>query len=205
MESNVKKCDENDAIILAKIPKTYFKKLTVREVILLQIIDGYEKSTKWRRIIRQWMKSYPLDSFKECIRELYSMHDCYGRRIIEEITKDENYAATYRMVCEELDLKDSVEVAILVARLPLNWKLRRLKGLLDLTPHKNKNYHHRLRDHLSKLATTIYIHNKRRGIGAKLFENINRVPHDNAIYTLQLKILKKAWQQQKQRMLAGGQ
>jgi hypothetical protein len=154
------------------------------------------------------MKSYPLDSFKECIRELRSMHDCYGRKIIEEVMRDEDYAAMYRMVCEELGVRDSVEVAILAARLPLNWKLRRLKGLLGLTPHKNKNYHHKLREHLSSLAT-IYINNGRYGIGARLFEGINRVPRDKALYALQLrivKILKRAWQQQqKQRMLAGGQ
>jgi hypothetical protein len=114
------------------------------------------------------MKSYPLDSFKECVRELCSAHDRYGRRIIEEIVKDENYAVIYRMVYEELGLKHSVEVAILVARLPLNWKLRRLKGLLGLTPYRSKKYNHKLRKHLSNLAATTYVNNKRCGIGAKL-------------------------------------
>jgi hypothetical protein len=135
------------------------------------------------------------------------MHDCYGRKIIEEVMRDEDYAAIYRMACVELGLKDSVETAILVARLPLNWKLRRLKGLLGLTPHKSKNYHHRLRGHLSKLAATIYINNGRGGVGAKLFEDINRTPQSKALHTLQLRILrilKGAWQQ-RQRMLAGGQ
>ena len=121
--------------------------------------------------------------------------------------RDEDYAAIYRMVCEELGIRDSVEVAILVARLPLNWKLCRLKGLLGLTPHKSKNYHHRLRNHLSSLATAIYINNKLYGIGARLFKGVNRVPRDKALYALQLRILetlKRAWQQ-RQRMLAGEQ
>jgi hypothetical protein len=32
MENNLRKCDEDDATILAKMPKTCFKKLTVRGV-----------------------------------------------------------------------------------------------------------------------------------------------------------------------------
>jgi hypothetical protein len=135
-----------------------------------------------------------------CVKELYSIQSKLGSRIIEEITKDENYAAIYRMVCEELGVRDSVEVAILVAKLPLNWKLRRLKGLLGLTPHRNKNYNHKLRAHLSWLATNIYINNGRRGVGARLFEGINRTPQSKALYTLQLRILrilKRAWQQTK--------
>jgi len=121
--------------------------------------------------------------------------------------KNEDYAAIYRIVCDELGVRDSVEAAILVARLPLNWKLGRLKGLLGLTPHKNKNYNHRLRGHLSKLATTIYINNRRHGTGARLFENMNQTSKNKVLYTLQLRILrilKRAWQQ-RQRMLAGGQ
>jgi hypothetical protein len=55
--------------------------------------------------------------------------------------KDENYAMIYRMACEELEIRNSIDVAILVTKLPLNWKLNRLKGLLGLVPHKSRNYH----------------------------------------------------------------
>jgi hypothetical protein len=56
------------------------------------------------------------------------MRNYYGYKIIEEVMKNDDYAAIYRMVCEELGLKDNVEVAILVARLPLNWKLEGLRA-----------------------------------------------------------------------------
>jgi hypothetical protein len=62
----------------------------------------------------------------------------YARKIIEEVKSGEGYATTYRLACDMLGVRDSVEVAILVARLPLNWKLSRLYGLLGLTP----NYAH---------------------------------------------------------------
>jgi hypothetical protein len=167
----------------------------------------YEKYVRWKKIIRQWAAAYPQTPLKKYIREIHSIQDEYGRRIIKEIMRNEDYAAIYRMTCDGLGVRDSVEVAILVARLPLNWKLRRLKGLLGLTPHRNKNYNHRLRNHLSRLAATIYINNGHYGICARLFDGMNRAPKSKALYMLQLRILrilKRAWQQ-RQRMLAGGQ
>ena len=155
---------------------------------LLQLINMYERYGEWKRIVRQWVSALPDTPFRRYAKELRSIQDHYGCRIIEEVMSDENYAVIYRMVCEELGLKDGVEVAILVVRLPLNWKLSRLKGLLGLTPYKNKNYNHKLRTHLTRLAATIYVSNKRYGIGAKLFENISRVPQDKALYALQLRI-----------------
>ena len=206
-ENGVEKSDEADARILSIIPRNHFKQLTIRELRLLQLINMYERYSKWKKIIRRWAAAYPRTPLEKYVRELYSIQSKLGRRIIKEVMKNEDYAAIYRIVCDELGVRDSVEVAILVARLPLNWKLRRLKGLLGLTPHKNKNYNHRLRGHLSKLATTIYINNRRHGTGARLFESMNQTSKNKVLYTLQLRILrilKRAWQQ-RQRMLASGQ
>jgi hypothetical protein len=208
-ENHVKKSDEADARLLSAIPRNHFKQLTLEELRLLQLINMYERYAEWKKIIRQWAAAYPQTPLKKYVKELHSIRNEYGRRIIKEIMENKDYAAIYRIACDELGVRDSVEVAILVARLPLNRKLSRLKGLLGLTPHKNKNYNHRLRGHLSSLAAIIYINNRRCGVGARLFEGINRTPRGKALYTLQLrilKILKRAWQQrQKQHMLAGGQ
>jgi len=207
-ENEVEKSDEVDARLLSMIPRNHFKQLTFKELCLLKLIGEYERYVEWRRIIRQWIQICPLDFFKECVRKLRSLAEHHACRIIEEIKNDENYAAIYRRACNMIGVKDSVEVAILVVMLPLNWKLSRLNGLLGLIPHRNKNYNHGLRAHLSKLATTIYINNKRCRIGMELFEGINRTPRGKALYILQLrilKVLKRAWQLQKQRLLAGGQ
>jgi hypothetical protein len=183
-ENGVKKSDEADAKLLSIVPRNYFRQLTIRELRLLQLINMYERYTEWKKVIRQWAAAYPQTPFKKYVRELRSIRDEYGRRIIEEVMRDEDYAAIYRIACKELGLKDSVEVTILVAKLPLNWKLRRLKGLLGLTPHRNKSYDHKLRAHLSWLATNIYINNGRRGVGARLFEGVNRTPQSKTLYTL---------------------
>jgi hypothetical protein len=149
-----------------------------------------------------------LDSFKESVKRLRCLVYRYASKIIEEVKSGEGYATIYRLACDMLEVRDSVEVAILVTRLPLNWKLSRLYGLLSLTPHRNKSYDHKLRAHLSRLATNIYLNNKRCRIGADLLKDLENLPPKKAIYKLQLRIvrtLKKAWQQQKQCMLAGGQ
>jgi len=207
-ENGVEKSDEADAKLLGIIPRSCFKQLTAREICLLKLIGEYEMYVRWGKIIRQWARICPLDSFKESVKRLRCIANRYARKIIEEVKSGEGYATTYGLACDMLGVKDSVEVAILVARLPLNWKLSRLYGLLGLTPHKNKNYNHKLRTHLSKLATSVYLNNKRYEANIKLLEDLKNLPPKKAIYKLQLRIvrtLKKAWQQQKQYTLAGGQ
>jgi len=209
VENHIKKSDEADARLLGIISRSCFKQLTAREIRLLKLIGEYEMHVRWGKIIRQWAQIHPSSFLKESARRIRCIIDQCAHKIIKEVKADESYATTYKLACDMLGVRDSVEVAILVAKLPLNWRLSRLKGLLGLTPHKNKNYNHRLRKHLSTLATIIYINNKRCGANTKLFEGINRTPKSKALYMLQLrilKILKKAWQQrQKQHMLAGGQ
>jgi len=100
--------------------------------------------------------TYPQTPFKKYVKEIHSIQEHYGRKIIEEVMKDEDYTAIYRRACDMMGVKDSVEVAILVVRLRLNRKLSRLYGLLGLIPCRSKSYNHRLRAHLSRLATNIY-------------------------------------------------
>ena len=138
-ENGVEKSDEADAKLLSIIPRSHFKQLTLKELKLLQLINMYERYAEWKRIIRQWASAYPDTPLKGYANELDSIQDRYGCKIIEEVMSDEYYAAIYRIACKELGLKDSVEIAISVVRLPLNWKFSRLKDLLGLTPHKNKN------------------------------------------------------------------
>jgi len=208
VENHIKKSDEADARLLGIIPRSCFKQLTAREICLLKLIGEYEMYVRWGKIIRQWAQIHPSSFLKESARRFRCIVNQYARKIIEEVKSGEGYATTYRLACDMLGVRDSVEVAILVARLPLNWKLSRLYGLLGLTPHKNKNYNHKLRTHLSKLATNIYLNNKRYEANIKLLEDLKNLPPKKAIYKLQLRIvriLKRAWQQQKQYTLAGGQ
>jgi len=209
-ENGVEKSDEVDARLLSIIPKNHFKQLTLKKLSILKLIGEYERYVEWKKTIQQWIQICPLDFFKESVKRLQRLIQQYARKIIREVKNDENYATTYRLACDMLGVRNSVEVAILVARLPLNWKLSRLYGLLGLTPHKNKNYHHKLRAHLSSVATAIYLNSKRYKqckASAELIKDIEGLSPNTAIYMLQLrilKVLKKAWQQS-QCMLVGGQ
>ena len=145
VENHIKKSDEADARLLGIIPRSCFKRLTAREICLLKLIGEYEMYVRWGKIIRQWAQIHPSSFLKESARRFRCIVNQYARKIIEEVKSDEGYATTYRLACDMLGARDSVEIAILVARLPLNWKLSRLYGLLGLTPYKNKNYNHKLR------------------------------------------------------------
>jgi len=101
----------------------------------------------------------------------------------------------YRETCRLLGLNDSVEVAILTVELPLHLPLNTLKRFVGLTPnHNNHRYNHRIRNHLSLLATNIYVNAKRWKNKWEVLEEfreiINSLPQKKAIYKLQSRILK---------------
>ncbi|MCL7383444.1 MAG: hypothetical protein LZ174_04050, partial [Thaumarchaeota archaeon] len=106
----------------------------------------------------------------------------------------------YRRVCSELQVKDSVEVAILVLELPLTSGMDKLKSYLGFTPTKNDGrYSHRLRRHLESIASNIYLNSYKRktNIPEEFVETIQNTQSKSiALQKLQLKILKtlrKTW------------
>jgi|GEM_PF-2549420 len=193
LENNLRKSDENDAILLLKVQRSCFKQLTVKEVNLLQLIEEYRRYVKWRQKILCWMKIQPLHSFRECVREINKYVRNNSRRIIEEVLGDEKYREMYKMVCEAVGVKNSIDIAILIVRLPFHWKLSKLKGLLGLIPYNHKNYNHRIRADFSNIATNIYLNNKRSKNKSKVskeLEDILNLPYRKAVYLLQIRILK---------------
>ncbi|MCF3653195.1 MAG: hypothetical protein L2C94_003405 [Aigarchaeota archaeon] len=192
MENNLKKTDENDAMLLSRIPQCSFKQITFKEMILLRLIEEYERYVEWRMVIRRWYQIHPLNSFKECIRELRSLCERHARKIIREVRNDESYGTIYRAACEALGIENSVHVAILIVKLPLNWKLAKLKGLLGLTPHskKHKKYNHKLRANLSNIAANIYLNYKRLKTKPEILQGLENLPMRKTIFRLEIRILK---------------
>jgi hypothetical protein len=115
-----------------------------------------------------------------------------SRRISREIIRELANNNVYREACKLLGLKDSVEVAILTVELPLHLHMRRLKGLLGFTPNKNEGrYNHRLRKHISALATNLYINTKKNASTSDTITKIaDHLPKERALYRIQLTILK---------------
>jgi len=165
LENNLQKSDEVDALILSRVPRECFRELTIEEVELKAtvrpLISKYEWIVEKRKMLKQW-KSRGFDyNFRESINLMENDRREIGREIMK-IVDNSIYKDIYRMVCNELQMKNSTEIAILTVELPLRLPLNTLKRFVGLTPnHNNHRYNHRIRNHLSLLATNIYINAKR--------------------------------------------
>ncbi|MCL7384554.1 MAG: hypothetical protein LZ174_09735 [Thaumarchaeota archaeon] len=196
-ENNLSKSDENDALILSIIPREYFRELTAGEVELKiavrPLVNRYEWIVEKRKILKQWKNRGYDYGFGESIRAMDSYRKKIGREIVE-IVSESIYKDVYRRVCSELQVWDSVEVAILVLELPLTSGMDKLKSYLGFTPTKNDGrYNHRLRRHLESIASNIYLNRYKRkmSIPEEFVETIqNTQSMSRILQKLQLKILK---------------
>ena len=196
MENNLKKSDENDAILLSKVSKDGFRALTVQEmekrVKLRPWINKYELLSERVKALKQWIKNDGYNyELKNTIRLMEKDKKDVTKKIVELLSDN----IIYRETCRLLGLNDSVGVAILTVELPLHLPLNTLKRFVGLTPnHNNHRYNHRIRNHLSLLATNIYVNAKRWKNKWEVLEEfreiINSLPQKKAIYKLQSRILK---------------
>jgi len=196
IENNLKKTDENDVVLLLKIPRSGFRLLTVQEVEkkakLWPLINKYELLSKRIKTLKIWINKDGYDyELKESIRLMEKDKKDVVRKIIEILSNN----AIYREACRILGFKESVEVAILTIKLPLNLPLNTLKKIVGLTPNRNKGrFNHHLRECLSQLATNVYMNRKRLKdkceVPEEFREIIDSLPREKAIYKLQSRILK---------------
>jgi hypothetical protein len=202
-EDNLKKSDEIDSRLLSMIPREYFRELTVGDVELKiavrPLINRYEWIVEKRKVLKQWKNRGYDYGFGESIKAIEADRKKTGREIVE-IVSESIYRDVYRRVCSELQVWDSVEVAILVLELPLTSGMDKLKSYLGFTPTKNDGrYNHRLRRHLESIASNIYLNSYKRktNIPEELLETIRSAQSKSiALQRLQLKILKilrKTW------------
>jgi hypothetical protein len=197
LENGLRKSDENDVLMLSKIPREYFRELTAGEVELKvavrPLVNRYEWIVEKRKMLKQW-KSRGYDyGFGESIRAMEADRKKIEREIVRMINRS-IYKDVYRRVCNELQMRGSVEIAILVMELPLTSGVDKLKAYLGFTPTKNnRQYNHRLRRHLESIALNIYIRSYKKGanIPKEFIETIqNTQSKSTALQKLQLKILK---------------
>ncbi len=162
-ENNIKKSDENDAVILSKIPRDKFRALTVekveKKVEPKPLINKYELLSRRIKTLKQWIKNDGYDyELKNAIRLMEKDKKDIAKKIIKILSND----TIYKEACRMLRVEDSVELAILTMELPLHLPITRLKGLLGYTPNKNKGrYNHRLREHITRFAVVLYINRKK--------------------------------------------
>jgi len=193
LENNLWKSDENDAVILSKIPRDGFRLLTIKEmekrVELEPLINKYELLSKRIKTLKIWIKNDGYDyELKDTVKLMEKDKKDVAKKIIKILSND----TIYKEACRMLRVKDSVELAILTMELPLHLPITRLKGLLGYTPDKNKGrYNHKLRNYITRFAINLYMNTKRHvNVLDKVVEIVDRLPKEKAIYRLELMTLK---------------
>lgn len=196
LENNMEKSDGNDSILLSKISKDCFRLLTIQEmekkVKLCPLINKYKLLSKRIKTLKTWINRDGYEyKLKDDVRLMEKDKEEVAQKIIETLSND----VIYKEVCRLLGFRDSVEVAILTIELPLHLPLNTLKKIVGLTPNRNDGrFNHDLREHLSQLATSIYMNSKRWKdkweVPKEFKEVIDSLPYRKAVYKLQSRILK---------------
>jgi hypothetical protein len=93
MENNLRKSDENDAVLLSIIPKRAFRPLTIEELeIKIQmkaLIRNYERIMRWKKTLKKLIK-YDFDyNFKKSLR----LMDADRQKISKEIINSKSLYA----------------------------------------------------------------------------------------------------------------
>jgi hypothetical protein len=90
VENNLKKSDENDAILLARIPREKFRQLTIEEmeleVKMRPLINKYEKIMRWKKRLKKLIKDGFNYNFKEVIRPMEAERKRISKEIIKQVS-----------------------------------------------------------------------------------------------------------------------
>jgi len=198
-ENNVRKSDEVDALMLSKIPREYFRALTIQEmerrVKVQPLINEYKLLSRRVKILKQWVKNNRYDWLRDDIRLMEEDKKKIAEKIIEIFSDD----IIYREACRMLGIGESVDLAILLSGLRLETSSAAIRGYLGLTNNRNGRYNRSMRRNLTQLANMIYV-NVKRGIVEpsckELTDIIAREPKNKSLFKLQtkiLRILKNVW------------
>jgi hypothetical protein len=200
LQNNLKKSDENDALILSMIPRECFRALTVQEmekkVKVQPLINKYELLSRRIKTLKVWIKHDGYDyRLRDSIRLMEEDKEETAKKIIEIFSDD----IIYKEACKMLGISESVDLAILLSGLRLETSSAAIRGYLGLTNNRNGRYNRSMRKHLAQLANVIYVDVK-RGIMEPSCKELTDIatmkPKNKTLFKLQakiLKILKSVW------------
>jgi hypothetical protein len=199
-ENNLRKSDEVDALMLSKIPREYFRALTVQEmekkVKVQPLIDKYELLSRRIKTLKMWIKHDGYDyRLRDSIRLMEEDKEETAKKIIEMFSDD----IIYKEACKMLGISESVDLAILLSGLRLETSSAAIRGYLGLTNNRNGRYNRNMRKHLTQLTNMIYVNIKKSVVEPsckELTDIITMKPKNKALFKLQtkiLKVLKNVW------------
>jgi hypothetical protein len=200
-ENNLRKSDETDALMLSKIPREYFRALTIQEIekkIKVQpLINRYELLSRRIKALKMWIKNNGYDyRLRDSIRLMEEDKEETAKKIIEIFSDD----VIYKEACRMLGISESVDLAILLNGLRLETSSAAIRGYLGLTNNRNGRYNKSMREHLAQLANVVYVDVKRGVVEPSCKELIDIIAtmesKNKALFKLQtkiLRILKNVW------------
>jgi hypothetical protein len=120
LQNNLRKSDENDALMLSKVPREYFRALTIQEmekkVKLQLLINEYELLFRRIKTLKTWIKRDGYDyRLRDSIRLMKKDKEEIAKKIVEIFSDD----VIYREACRMLGIGGSVDLAILLSGLRL--------------------------------------------------------------------------------------
>jgi hypothetical protein len=200
LQNNLKKSDEVDSQLLSKIPREYFRALTIQEmerrVKVQPLINEYELLSRRIKTLKMWIKRDRYDyGLRDSVRLMEKGKEETAKKIIEIFSDD----IIYKEACRMLGISESVDLAILLNGLRLETSSAAIRGYLGLTNNRNGKYNRNIRKHLAQLANVVYVDVKRGIVEPsckELTDIIAREPKNKALFKLQtkiLKILKNIW------------
>jgi hypothetical protein len=106
MENNLEKTDENDVMLLARIPRDEFRPLTVEELEIKMrmepLIRKYRWIMRWKKTLKGFIKCGFNYNFEEAIRLMNADRMKLSPKIVGEVAGLPIYGEVYRKACETL-------------------------------------------------------------------------------------------------------
>jgi hypothetical protein len=195
LQNNLKKSDEVDSQLLSKIPREYFRALTIQEmerrVKVQPLINEYELLSRRIKTLKMWIKRDRYDyGLRDSVRLMEKGKEETAKKIIEMFSDD----IIYKEACRMLGISGSVDLAILLSGLRLETPSAAIRGYLGLTNNRNGKYNRNIREHLAQLANVVYVDVKRGVVEPSCRGLIDIIatgePKNKALFKLQVKILK---------------
>ena len=110
MENNLKKNDENNAMLFSRIPREAFRLLTIEEIELKAethpLINKYEWLVRWRKQLRKLVKDGYDYNFKESIRLMEMDRRKISEEIIRQVDSLPIYGEIWWKACEILGAQE---------------------------------------------------------------------------------------------------
>lgn len=158
LDNIIRKTDENDAMLLSLIPQELFREVEIREIeqkkkmeTTISLLEEYVIISNLHQRLRQACKKTKRIR-PEIIKEIEKEKTKLSRLIHKTACQD---IPLYKLASEKLGFSGT-NLAGLIIYVDFSRNINKIKAFLGLTNNNRRNYNHKARRYLSRLAINIY-------------------------------------------------